>query len=137
MWCTNSYKMSQIWHDSPADGRENDLNNDRGPDMIGFGMPLRHSKLRNWRRKYQKFLADAGVGFAERKAAFMANPCGQQSFIKVHTAAPPYLFIEGLFLFSVWLALCSWETDVSLHAASQQSGLQMMLLLSCRMWVED
>ncbi|GAA6100891.1 nuclear factor 1 B-type isoform X1 [Tachysurus ichikawai] len=29
-----------------------------------------------------------------------------------------------------WLALYSWETDVSLCAGSEQSGLQTMLLLS-------
>lgn len=67
-----------------------------GPD-IQFGMPLKPKKLA---QKISEVLADAGVGFTERKAAFMANPCGQQSFIKVHTIAPPFLFIEGLFLFT-------------------------------------
>jgi len=42
-------------------------------------------------------VTDAGVSYAERKAAFITNPCGQQLFIKVYTTAPPFLFIEGLF----------------------------------------
>lgn len=72
----------------------------QGPDMVQFEMLTTKKLVQN-----VSTVTDAGVSYAERKAAFITNPCGQQLFIKVYTTAPPFLFIEGLFFLQESLCL--------------------------------